>query len=271
MVLTANGKVPMVNTLVLASGELKLIPKLGGSVRQMKTQSPACSEGNVHQRLSCDACHSAWAPQCIGCHNSYEKQTAGFDMLSQKASKGTWVEYAGKILADEPVLGIRQESGKPGSIQTMTPGMILTIDKGSFKKGEKTVFKRLYAPVSAHTIQKESRNCKSCHSNPMAIGYGHGELLYSSKGKWTFNPRFAANPNDGLPEDAWMGFLRERKDISSTRKGYRPFNLEEQKRILTVGACLTCHEPASSVIRRSLNNFSDLLSNRSKKCILPVW
>ena len=41
---------------------------------------------------------------------------AGIDMLSNRATKGTWVEYAGKYLADEPVLGVNQEAGKNGNI-----------------------------------------------------------------------------------------------------------------------------------------------------------
>ena len=149
--------------------------------------------------------------------------------------------------------------------------MILTIDKGSFKKGEKTIFHRLYAPASAHTTQRESRSCKSCHNNPLAIGYGRGVLSYSNNGCWTFNPRFASNPNDGLPEDAWTGFLKERKGISSTRNDYRPFNLEEQRKILTVGSCLTCHKGTSLVIRQSLKDFGHLLPQRTKKSISPVW
>jgi len=250
---------------------VNLISKLSGIQFISKPQSPACNEGSAHSRLSCNACHTAWAPQCIGCHNSYEKQAAGFDMLSKKNSNGSWVEYTGKYLAELPVLGVNMNEGKQGTIQTFVPGMILTIDKGSFNDKDKTIFHRLYAPVSAHTTQRESRSCKSCHNNPLALGYGRGKLYYSQNGQWTFAPQYAVNINDGLPEDAWTGFLKARKGISSTRSGYRPFDREEQKRILTVGACLTCHESTSAVMKRSLVNYKGTLSRRTNKCRIPVW
>jgi hypothetical protein len=174
-------------------------------------------------------------------------------------------------MADEPVLGLNMAAGKNGLVQTMVPGMILTIDKASFGKGGNSVFRRLYAPASAHTTQKESRSCKSCHNNPLAIGYGRGILNLSVKGRWTFEPRFALNPNDGLPEDAWTGFLRERNGITATREKIRPFNIAEQKKILTAGACLTCHEESSEVMRRGLVDFRKEISRRSSRCLLPRW
>jgi hypothetical protein len=147
----------------------------------------------------------------------------------------------------------------------------MTIDKGSFAKGEKTVFHRLHAPSSAHTTQKAGRSCKSCHNDPLAIGYGRGKLSYSLAGKWTFNPVYQNNKYDGLPEDSWIGFLQERKDQASTRVGMRPFNLAEQKRILTAGACLTCHDATSGIMKRSLMDFDKVIREKSKQCIMPVW
>jgi hypothetical protein len=145
--------------------------------------------------------------------------------------------------------------------------MIMTIDKGSFKKGEKTVFHRLYAPSSAHTTQREGRRCKSCHNNPLAIGYGRGKLSYAVDGKWTFDPLYQNNKYDGLPEDSWIGFLQERKDQASTRIGMRPFNLIEQKRILAVGGCLTCHKENSGIMKQSLYDFGAVEKRMSRKCI----
>lgn len=239
----------------------------------MKPPAKACSEGKAHSRLSCEACHTAWAPQCIGCHNSYESQAKGFDMLMNKERKGSWTEYATEGLAELPVLGnnATDKSHKDGQVNTFTPGMIMTIDKGSFKNSEKTVFHRLYAPSSAHTTQREGRSCKSCHNDPLAIGYGRGKLNYSASGQWSFEPLYQNNPNDGLPEDAWTGFLQERKDQASTRKDMRPFNLAEQKRILTAGACLSCHEATSSVMKRSLVDFDKVIKERSRRCVMPVF
>jgi len=271
MVSTETQAILLVNTSVNAKGVILVKSKLTGSIQESKVRSTSCNEGNAHNRLSCNSCHTAWAPQCLGCHNSYEKQTAGFDMLRNVQTKGTWVEFAGEYKAEPPALGVNTRSGKNGTIQTFVPGMILSIDKGSYKKGEATRFLRLYAPVSAHTTQLKSRSCESCHNDPLAIGYGSGVLSYSKSGKWTFIPYYEANKNDGLPEDAWIGFLKERNTKVSTREGARPFNLEEQKRILTVGSCLTCHKANSSVMKESLHDFGSVMKRLSKKCIPPGW
>ena len=274
VILTQKGNTPLVNTMVEEQGfRLSMIKKAGKTIMLMKPPATACTEGRAHARLSCEACHTAWAPQCIGCHNSYESATAGFDMLKNRARKGTWIEHSTEGLAGLPVLGINASdpSKKDGLVTTFTPGMILTIDKASFKKGEKFVFRRLYAPSSAHTTQRQGRSCISCHNDPLAIGYGRGKLLYSAKGQWTFGALYQDSKYDGLPEDSWTGFMRERSDQASTRKGMRPFNLAEQKKILTAGACLTCHDEKSDVMKRSLVDFERVIRERSKRCVMPVW
>jgi hypothetical protein len=153
--------------------------------------------------------------------------------------------------------------------------MILTIDKSGYTKDNNTIiFQRLYAPAEPHTTQKEGRKCVSCHNSPLALGYGYGKLEYktgSGKGRWRFTPRFAPNPNDGLPEDAWIGFLAFRSKNVSTRENVNPFNVEEQRRILLAGACLTCHNETSQVMKRTLFNFDKTINERSIKCILPEW
>jgi hypothetical protein len=64
-----------------------------------------------------------------------------------------------------------------------------------------------------------------------------------------------------------MGFKKDRDDISSTRSGMRPFNLEEQERILLVGSCLHCHARESDVMRSSLGDWQGVLKRRSPACI----
>ena len=187
--------------------------------------------------------------------------------------KGAWVEYAGQYFADPPTLGIEQSENHK-KIISFTPGMILSIDKGSYTNTEETLFKRLYAPANAHTTMAKGRDCKSCHNEPLAIGYGRGTLEYKTendKGQWGFKQRFANNKYDGLPEDSWIGFLEEPSELRATRTNMRPFNLEEQKAILTVGSCLTCHKDDSIVMQESLVDFDGVLAKVSKKCALPVW
>jgi hypothetical protein len=195
-----------------------------------------------------------------------------FDLLSNKEIKGEWHEYPKDFLAEPAVLGIREikEAGRINrTIEEFIPGMILTINKssGSF-------FKRLYAPSFSHTIRKESRSYISCHNNPHALGYGRGKLEYKISGvsgKWIFTPSSTKILPDGLPEDAWIGFLKERSIGSATRENLRPFSILEQKRILLVGTCLTCHKSDSSLIKESLFDFNSVLAKRTKSCIIPDW
>lgn len=91
--------------------------------------------------------------------------------------------------------------------------MIMTIDKREYPgddDSESTMFHRLYAPIEAHTIQKQGRTCSSCHLDPVTLGYGEGLLEYlimEGKGCWKFKPRYTINEQDGLPADARIGFL----------------------------------------------------------------
>ncbi|MFA7229177.1 MAG: hypothetical protein WC061_09085, partial [Melioribacteraceae bacterium] len=139
---------------------------------------------------------------------------------------------------------------------------------------QKPVFKRVFAPGFSHTIRKEVRSCTACHNNSLAIGYGRGKLEYKisgSEGIWKFTPAYRTLKYDGLPEDAWIGFLNERSYNSTTRDNTRPFSVHEQKKILTVGACLTCHTSESWIMRNSLIDFQITLAKKSEKCILPLW
>jgi len=231
-----------------------------------------CIEGKAHQRLSCNSCHTEWVSLCVGCHTEYNPNEDGFDLLANKDIEGSWVEHASDFYLDYPVLGIKKDSksGKE-TIDTFIPGMIITIDKMK-NDTDKKIFKRLFAPTFSHTINKNGRSCKSCHNNSLALGYGKGELVYEVNGiagRWKFKPKFENLKEDNLPKDACIGFLQTRNEISTTRMNTRSFTVEEQKRILLVGACLTCHDEKSKVVKESLYDFEQLLQRTSKKCVLP--
>jgi hypothetical protein len=270
---------PILNIVSEGKDSVFMFSKNSGKRLILKAPAKACTAGKAHNALSCSACHTGWAPRCIGCHNTFDAAAKGFDQLANKTSKGSWMESVGLFMADEPTLGIRSTKLLNGKIIrqviTVVPGMILTIDKSGYKKVEhSSIFHRLYAPAELHTTQKAGRSCVSCHNSPLALGYGYGQLVYkivSGKGRWEFTPRFAANPNDGLPEDAWIGFLGVRTKDVSTRGNVKPFDLEEQHRILTAGACLTCHDGSSKVMDRALIDFTKTIQERSSKCILPLW
>ncbi|MGV6846010.1 MAG: hypothetical protein ACWA42_07795, partial [Lutibacter sp.] len=273
-------KHPLVNTFVDSVGNAFLIGKGDGKLHPLKPQPEVCSRDQVHNNLSCSSCHSTWTSRCIGCHTAFDKnEPRAFDLLTKKYGKGQWKEFVAEFSSSLPTIGVR-DSKTEKKIEPAIPGMILTIDKGSFKgkkDGEEVSFHRLYAPNSPHTTSKKVRDCKSCHNNSAAIGYGKGNLKYSVEsgvGRWKFNPEYAVNEHDNLPEDAWIPFLKEvdKKTINSTRLDFRPFTVKEQKRLLTVGACLQCHTGDSKIMQKSLvNGLNPLLKKLSKKCILPTW
>ncbi|MBL4724525.1 MAG: hypothetical protein JKY73_03895 [Lutibacter sp.] len=271
---------PLVNTFVDSLGNAFLIGKKDKKLHQIKPQSEVCSRDNAHKNVSCATCHSSWTSRCIGCHNEYDKdEPRAFDLLDKKYGEGQWKEYVAEFSSSLPAMGVREtKEGK--KIEPSIPGMILTIDKGSYsgkKIGEDVSFHRLYAPNSPHTTTKNVRGCKSCHSNSASLGFGNGELTYiieNGVGKWSFSPEYALNENDNLPEDAWIPFMKDINEdvINSTRIDFRPFTVEEQQQLLLIGACLECHNEDSKVMQKSLvDGIKPLLNKLSKNCILPNW
>ena len=269
---TKKHKVPLINTFV-KNDSIFLMGKNNKKLHYVKPPGSNCLRDNVHQEVSCSACHSAWAPTCIGCHNEYDPNEPGYNMVLDKAQRGSWVEYVGEYHALPPSLGNRIDTAGH-EIIPVVPGMILTIDKQSFNKSahDSLVFQRLYAPAAPHTIMKKGRSCKSCHNSPLALGYGDGKLNYvieNGKGTWQFEPRYANSEHDGLPEDAWIPMLGSRTGKVSTRSNVAPLSIEQQHKMLMVGSCLTCHDEQSEVMRQSLFDFTAVLKSRKKACILP--
>ncbi len=298
---------PLINSYQNNKGYKYLITQIKKDSLQLKPPASICIEGKAHERLSCNSCHTQWVSYCAGCHTEYQPDGKGYDLLVNKEINGRWVETSSDFYVDYPTLGVKKEKSGKEIIDTFIPGMIITIDNMKNEK-DKKIFKRLFAPTVAHTINKDGRSCKSCHNNSLAIGYGKGKLSYkifdtetnpqtklnsnydlsanenknvanhkeprrSDKsnifGKWSFKPQFAIRREDNLPKDAWIGFMQNTNENSTTRINTRPFNVDEQKRILLVGACLTCHAENSNVMQESLIDFETVLKKISKKCVLP--
>ncbi len=273
-------KHPLINTYVDTSGKAFLIGKKDSFLHELKPQSEVCSRDNAHKNVSCSSCHSSWTSRCIGCHNQFDKnEPKGFDLLDKTYGIGQWKEYIADFSSSLPAMGVRvTKQGK--TIEPAMPGMILTLDKGSYmgnEIGKDVLFHRLYAPNSPHTTTKAVRDCNSCHADAATLGYGMGTLMYHIEnkiGKWIFTPEYENNSNDNLPEDAWIGFLNNKNQNkkNSTRTDFRPFTIPEQKRILLIGSCLQCHDESSRVMQESLvNGIEPLLKRLSKSCVLPSW
>jgi hypothetical protein len=269
--ITRKDSTALVNAFIRDDNSKVLVGK--NSKKEFKLNPPKfiCEEGKAHDRLSCNSCHTAWAPQCVGCHTEFDKNVVGYDNLTREDTDGAWRELLGEFFAEPPTLGIMDAGTEDEKIETFVPGMIMTIDKSSFTgENEPNIFHRLFAPTIAHTTSAKGLDCKACHYNPLAIGYGRGKLTYGKNGKWNFQNAFALDEHDNLPQDAWIGFLNNNQG-KATRVGSRPFTIEEQKKILTVGACLTCHEDNSKIMIKSLSDFEGLLKQVSNKCVLPKY
>jgi hypothetical protein len=313
---TEKSNIALINSYLTSSNEKYLVTKSSNKKLKLNPPEQMCVEGNAHQRLNCQSCHTEWVTHCVGCHTEFDPTLEGYDLLDNKDIIGSWNEIPIDFYVDYPVLGIRKDKSGKEVVDTFIPGMVLTIDK--FKNPQKKIFKRLFAPTFSHTINKTGRSCKSCHNNPLALGYGKGKLSYIIKnenypssnamsfprkweskepnnseipvytgmtnyyfsteqrtlnksGHWTFEPEFSNHVEDNLPKDAWIGFLKTRDETSTTRNYTRPFTIAEQKRILLVGACLTCHEENSKVMLETLSDWKNVLTKISSKCILPSY
>lgn len=265
---TAKKNTPLINTYY-QNDTAFFLTKNQGKKFVLSKPAETCTKDNAHNKLSCSSCHSAWAPSCIGCHNKYDQNETGYNMQKNIAEQGSWVEFVGEYNAHAPALGIIENNGIQ-EVVPVVPGMVLTIDIGSFNKQlhDSLIFQRLFAPASPHTTSSKGRDCKSCHFNPTALGYGDGEFVIK-KGVLSFDSKYQNNPNDGLPEDAWIDFLGIPKTKKySTRTNLMPFSIEQQKKILQVGACLNCHADNSEVMQNSLINFDEVLKNRTEKCLV---
>ncbi len=270
----------LVNVVKAPNGVPSLVRKRTGERRELKAAAAVCVEGRGHARLSCGSCHTSWAPRCPTCHTAFDKDADAYDWLDDTYVRGGWKEKAGAFAASLPTLGVRRVKptvgrGEREVVETFAPGMVLTIE-GPTAGGQQPAgqFRRLYARVEPHTTRREARACESCHNDPVALGYGRGDLRYDvigNVGRWRFKPAMPALPQDGLAADAWVAFLGERRGMVSTRDDVRPFTAEEQRRILRVGACLTCHAGNSRVLRDSVRDFEALVTRRSRRCVLPVW
>jgi len=267
-------KAPIYNVTLKKNGKLEMMGKLNHKKYELTPPGKLCSRGGVHSDVMCSACHTSWAPQCISCHTSYDPKDERYDLLDHKMVDGAWKEKGTHYLAEYPALGVVKDSATGArKIKTFIPGMVMTLDQSKFSgKSDDVKHYRLYAPASAHTISAKGQGCKGCHNNPVALGYGRGELTYGASGEWSFKPKFDLWEHDGLPKDAWIGFLKSDQKNSprnTTRTHARSFSLAEQKKILRVGACLTCHDEGTAVVEGILRDFEGTSKKMSERCVVP--
>jgi hypothetical protein len=206
-----------------------------------------------HERLECDACHSAWSPQCYGCHQSLDMSAEGLDHLSGKATPGRWAEGRGFFRYERHIYGINSR----GKVGILVPGCQVwntVVDaNGKVADGYDSRVMRLrngltsitMGPTHPHTTRKEAPRCVDCHLDPKALGLGEGTLtLKPSENKLEFQPIYDS-PASGLkisfPLDAVVDTQGAPLQGTSHELS-RGFNREELARITGIATCLPCHD-----------------------------
>lgn len=226
------------NNLVQEEGKFLLVSKLDGKKHPLHRPKRGSCDYPGHHRLTCESCHSSWAPQCFGCHVKLDKRETHLDKLTGQETPGWWQEGRTSLRFEQPTLAVWG-----GEVVIVTPGCqdIVTVI-GTDGKPEKQFNSLTMAALNPHTIQKGSRTCVDCHTSGKSVGLGEG-TLWREEGQWRFTPQSqgletGAGPTP--PLDAYVD-LSGKPLQKSARADLRPFNGEELRRILRVGLCLECH------------------------------
>jgi len=201
-----------------------------------------------HERLSCQACHSIWIPQCYGCHLTYKKSEKQKDWINNEMSPGRWKEARSYLRFSKPALGIRD--GDETFPISPCQEFVSVFDKSGRYVEEESFSIMNISAFDPHTTAKKSRECLECHQDPKVIGLGEG-ILHQKGGKQVFRPTYDSSsspPRTGsstgmdvsFPLDGFVNLSGEPLQ-SGSGKGVRPFNKEEIDRILSVDPCLGCH------------------------------
>jgi len=202
-----------------------------------------------HDRLTCQACHSRWIPQCYGCHLSYKRSESQRDWITGKSTPGRWRETRSYIRFSRPALGVDRES----RIYPVSPCEVFMNpfdERGVFQ--DKQAFKVItLSAFDPHTTSHASRSCRECHGNPKVLGLGEG-ILWGSENKLHFRPTYDSAAS-GLPVSFPLdGFTSPQgmTHITAERSKARPFNGEELGRIMAVNVCTGCHDRYDDKIYR---------------------
>jgi len=108
------------------SGSFFLKGKRDKKLHPLDSPNPIACLHPVHRRLSCQACHSTWVPQCYGCHIRRDKTKTQLDKIAVKETPGRWEEFRSFIRHGCPPLGVfehnKGQQGPGGKIVILVPG-----------------------------------------------------------------------------------------------------------------------------------------------------
>ncbi len=246
---TRRHNTPLYN-VKLENGKLFLFRKLRGDsieITLMSESSYHTLEG--HEELSCQACHSAWIPQCYGCHDIYRKDLRQLDKISYKRTNGRWEERRSYLRYEHPTIA----HGPEGKIYPVAPGCQVYLT--TFKNPEvlDSSMKRFaLAFFDPHTTRRSSRICQDCHLNPKTIGLGEGNLFVKD-GRLVFKPVYDAKSSFlEIPLESFTD-LKGNPLQKGSRPYVKPFTPAEIRRILRAGYCIQCHLSYSDPIYKDFD------------------
>ncbi len=249
---------PLWNLRPTGSGWGTLRKGQGVALETKQTPADANHLLRGHERLTCSACHAAWAPTCTSCHTRFYAAGKQWDFAKAAESPGRWVESSRGYAASPPALAVRAD----GRIAPAIPGMVLELD--ATVAGGPNVSRRLFASLDPHSTGKKARDCAGCHLSSWALGLGTGTLSLSGRDP-AFQPATPAPEDPGMAVDAWTRLDAE-KPGSGTRAGLRSLDRSELQMTLAVGACLPCHGKAADRVYRDFATSKARLARGGTRC-----
>jgi len=247
----------------------KLIGKNDEKIYELRKPKAGVCDFEPHKRVTCEACHSTWVPQCYGCHAKRDQTATHLDKLSLKESVGRWEEGRSYIRYRKPMLGVWKEE-----IVIVTPGcqdIVTLIDDDG--KLEDSFNRFTMAAINPHTTQEKGRECIDCHGSTKTVGLGEGTLSVADN-KISFTPfakglQTEAGETPGL--DSFV-MLDGTQLQHGSREDLRAFNARELKAILRAGLCADCHNYYQDPIWKNYNDQSVCLRKDADNTMaLAVW
>jgi len=234
---TSKGK-PLTN-VIKEQGKYTMLGRLNEKVYPLNPPKKESCAYFGHKRITCEACHSTWVPQCYGCHAKRDASETHLDKLTLEETQGWWEEGRSYIRYEKPMLGVWGDE-----VVIVTPGcqdVVTLIDKEGNVEGGFNRF--TMAAINPHTTQAKGRECADCHSSPKTLGLGEGTVR-KKDGRWEF---FPVDRGVDTLQGQTVGFdnfvtIDGVQLQHGSRDNLRPFNGDELHRILRVGLCLQCHK-----------------------------
>ncbi len=246
--------------VVKAGKGVGLIRKTDGKILSVpQTQNKAECNLPGHERLACQACHTAYIPQCYGCHDTYDPNRMQMDKVSGRETPGHWSEGRSYLRFEDPPLMLDQLN----RVMPSAPGcQVLLTD---LRDSSQTYWPTM-AAFDPHSTRTKVPECVACHSDPKRLGLGPGALGWT-KGVLSAEPVYnaaASGLGNHPPEQITDGKGNAVQRMS--RRGERPFNQNELNRIVGLSLCLTCHDSYRDAVYR---DFDRSLTRYQKDATLP--